>query len=140
MAYAPWIVATEVTFADLFKGLAGLAILSAALAVIYYNWNKSGRAASKEEIAQWKGLAESRAAKIADLETENRNLVAQLQRTIAERDAAQDEHNECTRQVLKLLARVESHERCINRLEAAHGMVLTNFDDPTIHKTKGFDN
>jgi hypothetical protein len=117
MAYA----FVDVTFGSLTTALGLIVIIAGMGGYFWFNWRTSGDKAKDETIDTWKGLAESRAARNAELEAENKELSSRL-------DACEKLRNEITRFNLRLQARETQYQHSINRLEVELKLKPTNFD------------
>ena len=89
--------------------------------------------------ANWRQLAESETAKNSRLESENGKLRETI--TLVQEDLKECEklRNEIGRHNLRLEAREEKYQACINRLEKLNGLPLTVFDDPTFYTSQSMD-
>lgn len=115
------------------KFLTLLGVIAGAVAVIRYQWRKSSAQAANQAADAWEDLATALKAKVEELKSENKELVAALEEKTRQLQKTMEMHNECTQEILRMIARLRKHERVINQLERKAGVAVTDFDDPTSH-------
>ena len=121
-----------------------LLLLAALVSIVRYYWKREDKTDGKSLLQEWQERAAVRAEKIDDLEAslrtvkqENSELTAANVLLRREVENCERRRNEEAQQVLRLNARLQSYERCINKLEERLGMQPTNFDEPFLHANPG---
>jgi hypothetical protein len=119
--------------------LTGLGVLTFLGGAFYFNWRRGTEQAGDRALAKYKSLAEATQTDNDRLTKENGELTATVAAQKAELKSCDDFRNDVARAFLRAEARERKYQTCINNLEVALHMRPTNFDDPTVHITEGFD-
>jgi hypothetical protein len=125
----------EITVRDvpiIFGGLIGFAIFAGGL---WWFFRTGGDKAARQSAADWEGLANARLATIAERDMTIEGLKSHLAGKELELADCDGQRDKLDQQNLRLQARNESYERCINRLERRCGIAETDFNDPFQHIT-----
>ncbi len=114
-----------------------IAALAVVAGVVWWNWRQGRERGRADSLKEWMDVAAAREARIVVLTAEKAELERKLEKALAAHEECEKLKEDFGKFNLRLQAREESYQKCINRLEVALNMPPTQFDDPTVHITQG---
>lgn len=118
----------EALFTLVGKIVAGVLAAAVIVGVLYYKFRQGGERISKQALADWQALAESRRAMVEALKEDK----AKLEKEVAQMELHLDECRELRDDFAKLNLRLQAREKIyhtsINRLERMAGLPPTDFE------------